>query len=160
MTVKTIIVLACLVRLVSDARADDAPTTTAFHENGGWSGEVTATKWRGINTAKAWAIGHHTRANAVESCSGREGADRRKCVRDLIRTRPIEIAANCAEGIAWRLGEKERYQLAPEAMAGNLQPLEDEKAWTSELTHRGRWTVASWFQLLCPVAAKQWHIPE
>ena len=64
MTVKTIIVLACLVGLVSDARAADAPTTTAFYENGGWSGEVTATKWRGVNTAKAWAIGHHSRANA------------------------------------------------------------------------------------------------
>jgi len=67
---------------------------------------------------------------------------------------------NCVLGAAWRISEKERYQLSADALAGKLDPLEDEKAWTSEMTHRGRWTVASWFQLLCPTAAKQWHIAE
>ena len=160
MTPNTIIIMACLVGLVSEARAEDAPTTTSFYENGGWSGEVTATKWRGINTTNAWAIGHHSRANAEESCSAREGADRKKCIRNLVNTRPIEVTANCVLGTAWRIGEPERYQLSVDALAGKLDPLEEQAAWTGEMTHRGRWTVASWLQLLCPTSAKQWHIAE
>jgi hypothetical protein len=85
----------------------------------------------------AWAIGHHSQANAVESCSAREGADRRKCIRALVNTRPIEVTANCVLGTAWRIGEKERYQLSADALASKLAPLEEQAAWT--LGESSRW---------------------
>ena len=160
MKINLFIYLLSLIASVAQARAAEQPATTSFYENGSWNGEVTASRWRGINTSQAWAIGRHTQANAKEACSARQGSNRTKCIRELIKTPAIEVMANCAEGVAWRVGEKERYHLSAEAMAGKLQPIEDVAAWTDEMTHRGRWTVGSWFQLLCPSASKQWHIPE
>jgi hypothetical protein len=95
----TIVIVAFLVA-GSTARAQDAPTTKAFYENGSWNGEVTAYKWRGINTASAWAFGKHSQKNAQEACSGREGADRKRCIQDrsiVRRSRSSPIAR-----MAWR----------------------------------------------------------
>jgi|SRR5271165_173072 len=160
MKINWIIALAFLALPFAQAYAEDKPTTTKFFKNGSWDGELTASKWRGINTNKAWAIGRHSQRNAEEACSGRGGDEREACVRKLIDTPAIEISADCREGVAWRIDAKDRYRLSLDAKAGKLRPIDDEAAWTEPMSHRGRWTVSSWFQLLCPAASKRWHIQE
>ena len=160
MNINVIIALAFLTVSLAPAHAEDKPTTRKFFKNGSWDGELTASQWRGINTSKAWAMGRHSRQNAEEACSGREGAERKACVGKLSATPAIEIAADCTEGVAWRLGATDRYRLSLNAKAGNLKPIDDEAAWTEPLTHRGRWAVSSWFQILCPGSSKRWRIPE
>jgi hypothetical protein len=130
----------------------------SFYENGGWNGEVTALKWRGIDTTNAWALGKHSKKNAEEACSAREGSDRKHCIEELISASPIEVFATCSDGVAWRNGQKERYRLTDKAKAGGLNLAEDDAAWSTELTHRAKFTVASWFALLCPSNAKRWGL--
>lgn len=72
----------------------------------------------------------------------------------------IRIFADCTKGVAWKTGDKARYGLSDAAKAGKLKPLEDASAWTVEMTHRGRWTVASWLGFLCPSSSKTWRLDE
>jgi hypothetical protein len=81
MEINWIIALALLAAPIAEAHAEDKPTTTRFFKNGSWDGELTASKWRGINTNKAWAMGRHSQNSAEEACSAREGDAPKACVR-------------------------------------------------------------------------------
>jgi hypothetical protein len=89
MKINWIIALTFVALPFAQAHAEDKPTTTKFFKNGGWDGEVTASKWRGINTNKVWAMGRHSQKDAEEACSAREGVERKACIRQLIGTRRV-----------------------------------------------------------------------
>lgn len=154
------IVLLLLLAVGSPAAAQTAAKAPTFYRDGGWSGEIKALKWGGLDTARAWAVGRHSKATAEEACSGREGPDRSRCARELLRQKEVRIFADCTTAIAWRPGDNSRNGLTEAARAGQLRPLEDAAAWTGELSHRGRWTVASWLGFLCPSKSKAWRLEE
>jgi hypothetical protein len=152
-------VLLLLFPFGAFAAGQTATKERTFYRDGGWSGEIKALKWGKLDTEHAWAIGRHSKVTSEVACSGREGSDRLRCARELMREAEVRIFADCTKGVAWN-GDQSRYRLTDAAKAGKLRPLEDESAWTGETTHRGRWTVASWLGFLCPASSKTWRLDE
>ena len=153
-------VLLLLLASAASAAGQTMTKERTFYRDGGWSGEIKALRWGELDTAHAWAVGRHSKATSEEACSGREGPDRPRCARELMRQEEVRIFADCTRGVAWNAGDKTRYGLTDAAKAGKFRPLEDESAWTGEMTHRGRWTVASWLGFLCPLSSKTWRLDE
>ena len=157
MNVKAALMVVLFTASGTPAAASKAPT---FFRDGGWSGEVQAIRWGLLDTPRAWAIARHTKATAEEACSGREGPDRPRCVRKLRSEPAIHIFADCSAGLAWQASDKTRYRLTEEAKTGKFRPLEDDAAWTEQLSHRAKWTVASWLGFLCPASLMKWRLQE
>ena len=131
--------LALLIVVVATpALAEDQPKTNHFQRDGSWQGQVTAQKWGGINTDRAWAVGQRGRADAIEACQVQDRSGEGCIEEELLDAPLVEIFANCQEGIAWQKAYPERYTLAG---------VVSEKVPES---HRARETVASWFEFLCP----------
>lgn len=131
----------------------------SFARCGGWACSLTAIEMRGVNTKEAWALGRTTKRDAEEECQFREGPEIRKCVNELVARPPVVITADCEEGTASFYGADD-YKLSEKAKKGELPHADDPAFWQTEMTHRARYTVITWFNLLCPKASAKWHIQQ
>ncbi|MEQ1714859.1 MAG: hypothetical protein ABL907_02535 [Hyphomicrobium sp.] len=154
------VVLAIALGAATSDAAQAQPKPPTFFRDGGWSGEVQADRWGALDTARAWAIGRHSKATAEEACSGRNARERAACARGLRRQPAIRIFADCTAGVAWQAVDKTRYGLTEAAKSGQAKPLDDDAAWTTPMSHRAKWTVASWLGFLCPSISKPWRLRE
>lgn len=125
---------------------------------GGWACSVTAVEVKGVDTAEAWFLARTTEENAKSDCDAREGDDFKVCVAEQIAQPPIVVEANCEEGTAGFYGA-EPSKLSAKAKQGKLPHAELPEYWEDrEMSHRARFTVITWFELLCPKATAKWHI--
>lgn len=159
MSLRTV-AIACLVAVAAPALAQGPGKAKTFFRDGGWSGEIEALHWSGLDTAAASAVGRHSRKTAAEACDGRERREQPACIRQLTAEPEVRIFANCTEGVTWRDDGKWTFRLTDDAKAGKLRPLEDIAAWSEELSHRARWTAASWLGFLCPAKIKAWRLQD
>lgn len=157
---RTILAAALICTIAAPAWSAEKATKRSFLRCGGWACSLTAVEWHGIDTAEAWALGRTTRRDAEKDCSVREGREFRACVIDQMRQPPVVITADCERGAASLYGGEE-FKLSDKAKRGELPHAEDPAFWDGETTHRGRFTVITWFQLLCPKASARWNLrPE
>ncbi len=151
--------LAALLAMAATAAPGHADEPAKFARCGGWNCSVTAVEVKAADTDKAWALGRTTREDAEEDCSAREGADRTAYVAELMAQAPIVITANCQAGTASQTGG-DTYRLSKAALAGRLRHAEDPKFWATSLTGRARYTLITWFQVLCPDTSRRLNIRQ
>ncbi len=143
--------------LASGTWAQQKADDRSFLRCGAWNCSLTAIELSGVDTKNAWALGRTTKKDAEEDCSGREAKNFLTCVLEEIGRPPVVITLNCEEGVASYYGGED-FKLSDKAMAGQLPHAQNPDFWQSEMSHRARTTVISWFRLLCPKASAQWNV--
>ncbi len=126
---------------------------------GGWACSVTAVEVKGADTAEAWFLARTTEKDAQSDCDANEGDALKTCVAEQVARPPIVVEANCEEGTVGLYGVDPPYKVSAKAKAGKLPHAEDPAFWEDEeMTHRARFTVITWFELLCPAATAKWPV--
>jgi hypothetical protein len=159
MRLRTIVAAATVIFAAGALAAEgDAPQLVRC---GGWDCTVTAVEVKGVDTAEAWFLARATEKDAESDCDAQEGDQAKACVADLMGRPPIVVEANCEEGTAGFYGVDPPYKISAKAKQGKLPHAEDPAFWEGEeMSHRARFTVITWFELLCPAAAAKWHIRQ